>query len=176
MGPGIIRHLQIRWSIARIAGIWHPIKYFDDNARPGIAGYCDGKGIGLLWPMDEPTLTATARHEAYHLSLMVLEQSGRWSDTAALRDEALAMEADNPALATVLDQYREQGWSMTDEPLVLLAECLSDTGDLEGLGVSPRLDALVRAIVRPKPLRPVLRAAAHVLAVPAFLAASLLIG
>lgn len=139
MEPGIIRHLQLRWSIARIAGIWHRLNYFDNNARPGMAGYCNGKEVGLLWPVDDDTLRLSARHEAYHLSLMVLEQSGRWPDIAALRDEALAMEADNPALAALLDQYRERGWSMTDEPLVLLAECLSDTGDLEGLGVSPRL-------------------------------------
>ncbi len=164
MGPGVIRHLQIWWSIARVAGIWHRLNYFDNNSRPGMSGFCNNEAVGLLWPMGDDAMRQTARHEAYHLALLVIDESRAWPDIEGVRGEALALAETVSAMAGVLNDYRARGWSIRDEPLVLLSEAMAAGVDLAGLGASPRLVALVRAIVKPKPLWPALRAAAHVLA------------
>lgn len=164
MGPGFIRHMQIWWSIARIAGIWHRLKYFDTKLRPELLGYCNEDAVGLLWPMDEATLRRTARHEAFHLSLKILDGSGKWTKVDAIRHEALMLTSGIPPMAATLRFYRARGLSVRDEPLVLLADAMADGVDLADLGASSRLISLVRAITKPKPLMPFIRAATHVLA------------
>lgn len=162
MGPGIIRHIQVWWSIARIAGIWHRLKYFDENSNPGLLGVCNNTAISLLWPQDDETLRNTARHEAFHLSLLNLS-SKRWTDIDALGVEAWAVAMSDPALAAVIRSYEARGFPVVDEPLVLLCEAMEDRGSLRLPSASPRLAALIREIIRPKPLKPALWAALHVL-------------
>lgn len=169
MRPGIIRHMQISWDVARIAGIWHRINYFDNKSKPGLFGTCNNKAIGLLWPQDDAALRDTIRHEAFHLSVFALP-SEKWPDIDALSNEARSVVMLVPAFANALHDYEERGLPVTDEPLVVLSEITSDGGDISDLGASPRLIALIREIVRPKPFKPALRAAVHVLAALALVA------
>lgn len=163
MGPGIIRHMAIWWSIARVSGIWHRLKYFDNHSKPDLVGFCSEREIGLLWPMDDNLLRETARHEAFHLSLKRLDASGRWENIDEIRGEAILLVRCIPEMDAILEDYLKRGISVKDEPLVMLADAMSDGVDLETIGASPLLISAVIEIAKPKPLMPALRAATHVL-------------